>query len=741
MKTVPIHVKTISSILAIAFVGGGVIAVAPSVCGDTRESAVVTPSSNEAESLLRQARSLTKTDEDGDVVYTAESFPVFLRAAELGNADAQYAVAECYLHGLEEAGVKENDALAAEWYAKAAAQGHAKAIEGLANCYEHGRGVSEDQPKAFELHKQALAAGNYDALGSLAYCYFYGWGVEPDGEKAIEYCLKACEHGGGNLEFFWVDREEAVFGMEASTPNVRGWAEKAARDVCHQLRAYLASCLPGEELPEQPQALLARGIELARQGDGEAAYRVACCLEEGYYMEDGDVAGMDGELALVYHGMAVEAGFNGSLFALGQMYEYHHGIDRSDDTASFWYELAAENGSYISAKRLAFNIRYEATGDDLAYAVCRASALNPESWSARREVEEVIRSGKVSIEMLRYLAGKGNREVMAYLGECYEQGGQGVERDAQRAALCYRRAAEQGSSLAQFRLACCYAEGKGVEKDEQKAAALYEQASKAEQASYLSDTGRYLNDDGDSLDAPYYGALRELAHCYAQGKGVAKSPMRAIELYLQAGSISKYGEIQDKAVLGILTEMATNGGIPEKAATPEERLLCGKAYLFVYENSEVTAEQRVAFLQRAAALGESRACFLLSQRYDSGDGVPKDTAKAFEWMHRAADCGESEAAYQLALHYASGEGLEKDLARAAAYYKQAAEAGYEEAWLRWGSCLVEGKGVAKNAAEGVKWYKKAFYKLNPESPLLLAECYEKGVGVPQNAELAAELRT
>ncbi len=740
MNTVPVHVKTISCILAVAFVGGGVIAVAPSVCGDTRESAVVTPSSNEAERLVQQARSFVKTNEWGRTEYTAKSFPLFLRAAELGNAEAQYAVAECYFEGLEEAGVKENASLAAEWYAKAAAQGHAKAIEGLANCYEHGRGVEEDQPKAFELHKQALAAGNDDALGSLAYCYFYGWGVKPDGEKAIEYCLKACEHGGGNLEFFWVDREEAVFRMEASTPNVRGWAEKAARDVCRQLRAYLASCLPGEELSEQPQALLACGIELARQGDGEAAYRVARCLEEGYYMEDGEVVGMDGERALIYHGMAVEAGFNGSLFALGQMYEYNHGIDRNSDTADFWYELAAERGSSEAAQRLAFKMTCEKIDDDAAYAGCRASALNPDSWSVRREAEEVIRSGKVSIEMLRYLAGQGNREVMAYLGECYEQGLQGVAKDAARAVLCFRRAAEQGSPLAQYRLGCCYAEGRGVEKDEQKAAALFEQATKAELASYLSDTGRFLNDFGDSLDAPYYGALRELANCYAQGLGVEKSIVRALELYLQAGREDANGQIVDNTIPAILAEMAAKGLIPENLANPAQRLVCGKALLYAYENCKLAEAESVALLQRAATQGDPRACFLLCQRFDAGSGVPQDTVKAFDWMHRSAASGGSEAAFQLALHYESGEGLEKDLTRAAAYYKQAAEAGYEEAWLRWGNCLVEGKGTAKNAAEGVKWYKKAFYKRNPESALLLADCYEKGVGVPQNAELAAELR-
>ncbi len=740
MKTFPILVSAASGLLAIAFLGGDLLAFYPSACEASRETAAASPSADEAERLVQQARSLVKTDEWGRTEYTAQAFPLFLRAAELGNADAQYAVAECYCYGLEEANVEENDTLAAEWYAKAAERGHAKAIEGLANCYEHGRGVPEDQQKAFELHKQALAAGNNDALSSLAYCYFYGWGVTPDEEKAIEYCLSDCEHGGGGLDFFWVDRETAVFRMEASTPNVRGWAEKAAQRASQELRTCLATRMPERKLPEQPQHLLALGIELARQGDGEAAYRVARCYEDGYYMEDGDVAGMDGESALIYHGMAVEAGYLASLSALGGMHVYNHNISRSKEASHFWYNLAAEHGDYEAARNVADDCDRENSADQAAVACCRASALKPESWDARRGVEIVIRSGKVSVGMLRYLAGQGNREVMAYLGECYEQGLQGVEKDDERAAVCYRRAADKGSSQAQFHLGRCYAEGRGVEKDMQKAAALFEQASKAELASYLSDTDRFLNDYGDSLEAPYYGALRELANCYTQGLGVEKSPARALELYLLAGRENADGRMIDSTIPTILADMDAKGNIPENLQDPAQRLVCGKALLYVYENCKLEEAESMALLQRAAAQGEPRACFLLSQRYDSGDGVPQNIAKSFEWMHRSAACGGSEAAFQLGLHYESGEGLKQDLPRAAAYYKQAAEAGYEEAWLRWGSSLVEGKGTARNAAEGVQWYKKAFYKRDPESALLLAECYEKGMGVKQNDKLAAELR-
>lgn len=531
--------------LAAALLGGGAMVFLPLPSGDSPETA--SSPANEAEDLLEQARSLVRTSKNGDVEYTAASFPLFLRAAESGNADAQYAVGKCYDAGLKEAGVQKNEIRAAEWYARAAAQGHALAMQRLADCYLGGMGVLEDAERGFDLLNQSLAAGNPGALKPLAYCYFYGRGVEPDGEKAIEYSLRACEHGDNCLSFFWVDREEFIFKAEASTPFVKGGMELAARYVCFQMRMYLASRLPGEELPEQPRQLLARCIELARQGDGEAAYRVARCFETGYFIdeESGDVDGMDGDQALAYYAMALEAGYEAAMIALGQMHEYSPYICKDESLCDFWYRRAAECGNSCAAGRVVHLPPGRPVDDAFALDCCRASALNPESGSARRLVEETVCSGKVSMEVLRYLAGRGNREVMAYLGECYEQGLQGEAPDVARAVLCYRRAADQGSPRAQFRLGCCYAEGRGVPKDLQRAVALFEQAAKAE---IPQDDVDVSGEEFGLWSTPYYGALRELATCYAQGLGVEKSLPRAIELYLKAGTTGEEQQIRDKAV-------------------------------------------------------------------------------------------------------------------------------------------------------------------------------------------------
>ncbi|MCD8237521.1 MAG: sel1 repeat family protein, partial [Prevotellaceae bacterium] len=52
---------------------------------------------------------------------------------------------------------------AAEWYAKAAEQGNAKAQNALGVCYEKGQGVVQDFIKAAEWYAKAAEQGDADA--------------------------------------------------------------------------------------------------------------------------------------------------------------------------------------------------------------------------------------------------------------------------------------------------------------------------------------------------------------------------------------------------------------------------------------------------------------------------------------------------------------------------------------------------------------------------------------------------
>ena len=94
-------------------------------------------------------------------------FEELLEKAEAGDVEAQFQVAEKYYVGL---GVDEDEAAAAEWYEKAAMQGHVESMMKLGQLYYlGGDGVPEDEDEAKKWYKKAAKAGNREAKEKLKY--------------------------------------------------------------------------------------------------------------------------------------------------------------------------------------------------------------------------------------------------------------------------------------------------------------------------------------------------------------------------------------------------------------------------------------------------------------------------------------------------------------------------------------------------------------------------------------------
>lgn len=81
-----------------------------------------------------------------------QAFALYLQAAELGHAKAQFHLAVMFDQGKF---VAQNHALAAEWYLKSAEQGNANAQYNLAHKYKTGQGVAKDENKAAYWYRQA----------------------------------------------------------------------------------------------------------------------------------------------------------------------------------------------------------------------------------------------------------------------------------------------------------------------------------------------------------------------------------------------------------------------------------------------------------------------------------------------------------------------------------------------------------------------------------------------------------
>ena len=162
-----------------------------------------------------------------------EAVSWFKKAADLGNANAQFLLAVCYISGK---GVTKSDSQAVNWFKRSAEQGHMDSQRELGRCYLLGNGVSKNTEqailwcekaanqgdveaesmlgaifykngnyeKAIPWLEKATDHGVYQAQSILGYCYFEGKGVPVDFNKAYRYLKTAAEHGD----------ETAIYGVK-----------------------------------------------------------------------------------------------------------------------------------------------------------------------------------------------------------------------------------------------------------------------------------------------------------------------------------------------------------------------------------------------------------------------------------------------------------------------------------------------------------------------------------------------
>ncbi|MCY3002266.1 MAG: tetratricopeptide repeat protein, partial [Planctomycetota bacterium] len=84
------------------------------------------------------------------------------------------------------------------------------------------------------------------------------------------------------------------------------------------------------------------------------------------------------------------------------------------------------------------------------------------------------------------------------------------------------------------------------------------------------------------------------------------------------------------------------------------------------------ARRALLLIGQAAQAGYAPALTTLGQRYESGDGLPRDTQQAAELYRAAARRGDVAAMLRLGMLHETGQGLPLDLARASAWYRAAA---------------------------------------------------------------------
>ena len=130
--------------------------------------------------------------------------PAVTAKASAGDAPSMLLVARAYAAG---SGVDQDDAIAADWYRRAAEAGNIDAEIRLAECYRDGRGAPRDMAQAASWYRKAAEQGDLAAQATLGLLYSVGLGVGRDYVEAYFWFDLAASAAGPNQDRYVANRQ------------------------------------------------------------------------------------------------------------------------------------------------------------------------------------------------------------------------------------------------------------------------------------------------------------------------------------------------------------------------------------------------------------------------------------------------------------------------------------------------------------------------------------------------------
>jgi TPR repeat protein len=423
-----------------------------------------------ADAQFALANEFANGNTDGESVQKAAYW--YLQAAQQGLAVAQCALADLYANGL--AGPVDIDA-ALVWYRKAAQQHFPAALVAMSYIDESGKGrnaqarlksVGRERRRDPQRWASAAELGDTHAKFNLGLMYELGLEVEADVSRAQEWYLAAARQGHAKAQLRLAMLLESLHDDGASL-----WYQKAAEQGEHEAQFAVGRiCLSGQGADQDAMRGISWYLKAAEQGDPRALMTLAHLF-----------GGALGHIAEVCFLKAAQLGVGEAQFFLGKHYEGSKGIAADVSKSLYWYKLAAVEG--------------------LAQAQCALGAIFLEGRG-------VLKDAQMALQWFQKAAAQGDAKARWNLSLMLVSGGDGVQKDLPQAFKHCQIAAEAGFVPAQSTLGVLFARMKKYKK----AVEWWIKAA----------------DQGDP-EAQY-----NLASALARGQGVVQNPEFAFQWFMKA---------------------------------------------------------------------------------------------------------------------------------------------------------------------------------------------------------------
>jgi TPR repeat protein len=396
-----------------------------------------------------------------------------------------------------------------------------------------------------------------------------------------------------------------------------------------------------------------------------------------HYRDGTGVAKNDSE-ALNWFRQAATNGHVGAFVEIGRYYRFGRGVPRDASLAADWFKRAAEKGHTLAELNLA--LLYEEQGNRTEALKFFQLAAEHGDTEAMFELHRIYEEGagvpkdrSAADRWLIKSAEADNRRAQAALGyhHRYPSAGSGNRVGDGPASIVeaikwYRRAADAGSSVAQYHLAECYLEAEGVELDEVRGLELMRAASDGGYRTatmelvklYSRGIGeprhrgdfplellqRVTTNKSESAMEAVHSAYDQIVARHRFGGGTPRDLVMAADWYCRGELAGVYdSSLRDKA--DYVAPPQGHGVIMNSLPGRNGIMAIGRW------NTAEADEKFARVLQlyvKSARSNERESPLKIGEMYLLGRDVPQSPAKAWVWFSVAAERGNSEAKNSLA---------------------------------------------------------------------------------------------
>lgn len=490
-------------------------------------------------------------------------------------------------------------------------------------------------------------------------------------------------------------------------------------------------------------------------------------MELGNLCHFGNGVPLDEALALQCYRKAAAGDNAYAMNSVAVMYERGLGVPADDAEALKWYDRAAAAGNPY-AKQHADRVKKGRA--DAKYAR-RHPVLKPEELAERaskgdglamflmgrefQNKDDIVKA----VEWYEKSAATGNAAAINALG-IVQFYGFGTPKDPAKAVERFEKViamadAADPEDLAEacYYLGRCSDKGLGLPKDRAKTREWFQRSAELGNAASMFMTGMLLVDDNDpaELDEITNRVRQAAEHGYTpamdwMGKRHGGNALRLSDVEVVLDWALLAAEQGDARASRKVDSMTFNDECPlaarAAAAKGDISAMASLCRIF-FKGLGVPQDTAIAteWARKGLEAGSSLPMINLGACYLEGKGGPKDAVKALEILTPYADKGDLNAIYTLAYHYDEGTGLTRDREKAFGMFLSVAEKGSLIAMGAVANGYRNGNGTPKDLAKALLWAQKGAAAGEVRSMVVLGMMYHFGEGVPVDRAKAREWYT